>query len=102
MKNYVKIDKGLFRDLYAFIDTPKHFADQLFIKHKVRVYFQRGEMARPGDRYVVIFCKVRKKDTCRFITALNELPNKMLLLGYDDYAACCEEVMRIVERSKEG
>lgn len=99
MKNYVKIRTlSPLTNLYFFVDTPKYLADQLFIKHKVRVNFKKGEFRRKGDKYVVVECTVRKKDTGRFIAALDELPNKMLLLGYDDYEAYCNEVMGVLNR----
>lgn len=73
---------------YAFLDTDAYLADHLFIKHQVRVRF-REEYVRNDSPYRVIFCQVRKRDQVRFLNALKELPNKMLLLGYADYAKAC-------------
>lgn len=73
---------------FAFLDTDAYLADQLFIKHQVRVHF-REEYMRDDSPYRVIFCRVRKRDRARFLAALEELPKKMLLLGYTDYLDTC-------------
>ena len=73
---------------YAFLDTDVYLADQLFIKHQVRVRF-REEYVRNDSPYRVIFCQVRKRDRMRFLAAMEELPNKMLLLGHTDYLETC-------------
>lgn len=83
---------------FAFIDVPAYLADQLFIKHKVTVHF--GEEAHRNDtEYVIIFCKVRKKDTDRFLAALEELPRKMLICGHLDYEEYCDEIFRKLEKN---
>ena len=71
---------SLLNAYYAYMDTDAYLADQLFIKHQVRVHF-REEYVRDGSPYRVIFCHVRKRDQERFLTALNELPGKMMLLA---------------------
>ena len=71
---YQYIDRlSLFYNYFAFLDTDAYLADQLFIKHQVRVHF----------------CHVRKRDRARFQAALEELPKKMMLLGYIDYLDVC-------------
>ena len=86
---YQRIDRLSLRySYYAFLDTDAYLADQLFIKHRVRVHF-REEYVRNDSPYRVIFCHVRKRDQARFLTALEELPNKMLLLGHSDYLDAC-------------
>ena len=66
---------SLLNAYYAYMDTDAYLADQLFIKHQVRVHF-REEYARDDSPYRVIFCHVRKRDQERFLEALNELPGK--------------------------
>ena len=86
---YQRIDRFSLRFAhYAFLDTDAYLADQLFIKHQVWVCF-REEYVRNGSPYRVIFCRVRKRDEERFLSALEELPNKMMLLGYTDYLDAC-------------
>lgn len=82
---------SLLNAYYAYMDTDAYLADQLFIKHQVRVHF-REEYARDDSPYRVIFCHVRKQDQERFLAALKELPDKMMLLGYTDYLDACRAI----------
>ena len=75
---YQYIDRlSLFYNYFAFLDTDAYLADQLFIKHQVRVHFCE-EYVRGDSPYRVIFCHVRKRDRARFQAALEELPKKMM------------------------
>lgn len=86
---YQHIDRlSLCYHYYAFLDTKEYLADQLFIKHQVRVHF-REEYGRKDSQYRVIVCRVRKRDQTRFLAALEELPKRMLLLGHTDYLETC-------------
>lgn len=90
-KNYISLKKFSLRFRhFCFIDTDRYLADALFIKHKVRVWFKQ-EAHKEGTDFVFIFCKVRKKDVDKFLTALDELKGKMLLMGCSEYQEFCEE-----------
>lgn len=90
-KNYFPIKKASLRhEYFCYIDTEEYLADALFEKHKVNVKF-RDEAYKPGQDYVIIFCKVKKSDVVNFQKALDELKNKMILLGHPDYQTFCEE-----------
>ena len=94
--HYIKLEQfSLLNCHYAFVDTPEYLADQLFIRHEVKVRFGQ-EFHHPDKDYIVIICRVRKKDEQRFLDALNELPGKMALLGYADYPQFCEEFQTIL------
>ena len=70
---YQYIDRlSLFYNYFAFLDTDAYLADQLFIKHQVRVHFCE-EYVRGDSPYRVIFCHVRKRDRARFQAALEEV-----------------------------
>ena len=87
---YQHIDRrSLLYTHYVFLDTEAYLADQLFLKHQVLVHF-REEYGRDDSPYRVIFCHVRKRDEERFLSALEELPDKMMLLGYTDYLDTCK------------
>lgn len=89
MKNYFTLECFSLRyDHYAFIDVPEYYADQLFIQHQVAVRFG-NEFQHPDQPYVVIFCKVRKRDRDKFLSALSELNHKMILCGYPEYEEFC-------------
>ena len=82
-KNYWRLRRfSLFYKYYAFVDTEEYLGDQLFGK----------EFGKKGNDYLIIFCKVRKKDEKNFLKALDELEKKMLLMGHHDYPAFCEKL----------
>ena len=84
---------SLLYDYYAYFDTKDYLADNLFIKHKVRVGFKQ-EYAHADTEYIVILCKCRKRDSAEFCAALEELPNKMLICGHRDYTEFCEDIKK--------
>ena len=99
---YLKIRKPSLRyDYFLFFDTPEYLADQLFIKQKVRVWFEQ-EYAKEGSPFLAIFCRVKKKDSAKFLAALDALKNKMILCGYPEYEAEVQKMMRHLEEAKGG
>lgn len=95
---YLHLDRfSLLYRYYAIIDTTDYYADQLFIRHKVRVRFG-DEYAHPDAPYLIIFCKVRKKDEGRFLDALQEMPNKMIICGHPDYPMFCMNFLGKLEK----
>ena len=99
---YLKIRKPSLRyDYFLFFDTPECLADQLFIKQKVRVWFDK-EYAKEGSPFLAILCHVKKKDSAKFIAALDALKNKMILCGYPEYEAEVQKMMRHLEEAKGG
>jgi len=96
-KHYFRLEKMSLRyRCYAYFDAKDYLADSLFIKHKVTVKFQH-EFCKDGTPYCVIFCRIRKKDEAAFLDTMRELPEKMLLCGYSDYAVQCEQIMGKME-----
>jgi hypothetical protein len=92
MKNYMKLtDVSLLYYNYIYLDLPEYLADQLFIKNKIRVKFKKHLM-HPNYPYVVIFCKIRKRDEEAFLKALDELTSKMMIFEHRDYEQCCKDV----------
>ena len=84
-KLYWTIEKFSLRfDYFVFFDTEPYLADQLFIRHQVRVWFD-SEFRKDGSPYVAIFCRVKKKDVLRFLEALDELKKSMKICGHPDY-----------------
>ena len=87
---------GLFRLGYAYVDLNRdkdYAADSLFYKRKIPVRFQ-DEMARDGDPYRIIFCRIPRKFRKLFEEALEELKTKMSLLGHNDYEDYCRNLMK--------
>lgn len=99
--HYERLAKLSLRFAYfAYLDVPEYLADGLFIRHEVRVHFS-SEFSRPGEQYRMITCKVRKRDLPRFLEALEELPNKMLLCGHSDYIDYCNQLWESLVQAKD-
>lgn len=102
-KLYWKIHKcsiwSLFCDYFMFFDTTPYLADQLFIRHEVRVWFDQ-EYAKPRSHFLAIFCHVRKKDVPRFQAALEDLKRSMMLCGHPDYEDEISSMMDAMEKMK--
>ena len=99
-KLYWTIEKFSFRyDFFMFFDTTPYLADQLFIRHQVRVWFD-SEYAKEGSPYLAIFCHVRKKDVPKFLAALEDLKKSMMLCGHPNYEAEISSFMDNVEKMK--
>ena len=99
-KLYWTIRKFSLRYAYfMFFDTTPYLADQLFIRHKVRVWFER-EYTRKDSLYIAIFCHVRKKDVPQFLEALEDLKKSMILCGHPEYEAEISSFMDEMERMK--
>lgn len=97
---YLKIRKpSLWYDYFLFFDTPKYLADQLFIKQMVRVWFDR-EYEKEGSPFLAIFCHVKKKDSPKFLAALDALKDKMILCGYPEYEAEVHKMIRHLKGAK--
>lgn len=99
-KNYFEMKKFSTRfNFFCFIDVSDYLADVIFIKHKIRVWF-KNEYGKNGTEYKAIFCKIKKKDKEKFLLAMKELEQNMLLLGYNDYSAFCKELQERMDISR--
>ena len=99
-KLYWTLEKFSLRFAYfTFFDTTPYLADQLFIKHKVRVWFDK-EFARDRSPYIAVFCHVRKRDVPQFLAALEDLKKSMMLCGHPEYQAEISKFMDEVEELK--
>lgn len=95
---YWKISRvSLFFFYFVFFDTKEYLADRLFIRHKVRVWFGK-EYVKKDCPFVLIFCKIRKKDIESFAAALDEMERTMLLKGHLDYPDFCAEMDGMIRR----
>ena len=92
---------SFFHNYFAIIDTADYLADQLFIKHQVRVRFGL-EFVCPDAPYRVIMCKCRKRDVDAFLAAIRELPNKMPLRGYPAYFTFCADLKKNVQTVRDN
>ena len=99
-KLYWTIEKFSFRyDYFMFFDTTPYLADQLFIRHQVRVWFD-SEYAKDGSPYLAIFCHVRKIDVPKFLASIEYLKKIMILCGHPHYEEEISYYMNEMERMK--
>lgn len=77
---------------YAFIDLEDHLADSLFARRHVQVRYER-EFQNPINGYRLVICRVLPWQREGFLKALGELPDKMNLLGFNDYQEFCQEYL---------
>ncbi len=76
--------------LFYVVETSTGFS--LLYRNKVKIKFKKAAR-RKDEKYQIVFCDVRRKDVEKFIRAMEELKNKMLLIGNIDYEAFCEELL---------
>ena len=97
---YIKLRKLSLRyNYFLFFDTAEHLADQLFIKQMIQVWFDM-EREKKGSPFGAILCHVKKKDTAKFLAALDALKDKMILCGYPEYEAEVQKMMCYLEEAK--
>ena len=77
---------------YAYIDLEDHLADSLFRRQNISVKFEQ-EFSNKVSPYRLIICKVLPWHREGFLKALSQLPDKMNLLGFNDYQDFCREYL---------
>lgn len=98
-KNYMENStRSLMYNYFCFVDTNEYFADRIFKQHKINVKLG-DEYGRDDSKYVIIFCRVKKKEREEFETAMKELEQKMLILGHKDYMEFCGR-LQVREKGK--
>ena len=83
--------RGFYRHM-VFLDDWNHAAASLLFRNRIR-YKIREIWKRDGEKYQIVLCDIRRKDISKFSIAMEELKNKMLLIGNTDYEAFCERFM---------
>ena len=98
-KNYIEISKlSLMYNYFCFVDTNKYLADGIFKRRKINVKLG-NEYGRDDSNYVIVFCRAKKKDREEFEAAMEELEQKMLILGHKDYMEFCRR-LQVREKGK--
>ena len=77
---------------YAYIDLEDHLADSLFERENVAVKYEQ-EFVNPVNNYRLVICRVLPWHRDGFLKALSRLPNKMNLLGFNDYQQFCRDYL---------
>ncbi len=94
MRNYLEKKTRLpgIRRHFVFFDDLNFSSESLLYRNRVRIRF-KAIATDKDSKYMVVFCTVRRRDAERFIRAMEELKNKMLLIGNTDYEAFCREFL---------
>lgn len=85
---------SLVYNFYLYFDSVSHLADRLIPGIRI----QKQEYAHPEYKYHMIVCQVTKSDSKHIITALDQLPEKMLLCGYTDYIDFCQNQLQLLKK----
>lgn len=94
--NYYILRQKLRNINCIYIDTNQHLADKIFIEHKLKMKFM-SDFQNKVNNYEVILVEFPKKKLPTFIECMQELENKLLILGYSDYPAECKELIRLLK-----
>lgn len=96
MKNYVDIYSCIpWVKKFMYIDTRDYLADALFAEKRIPMKF-KGEFVKSGCKYIIVSASCPKKYWEVVLSALRELPDKMLLLGNTDYEDMCNTLMNML------
>lgn len=88
----------LFYTYYAILDDSFSLANLRLMKYRIKVKFTDA-YARPGAKYVMHICRVRKRDEEDFLTVMEELPDLMKQCGYTDYEEYVMSLQPDLERA---
>ena len=90
--NYLQLKSNRFSryNNFVYIDTTGFLADRIFAQNEIKVKFC-GDYFHKEKKYVVVMCKVKKKDASVFLQSMAELKNRAILMGNTDYESFCKE-----------
>ena len=92
-KNWINITRS--PSLHCRYDSfalEDHLADTLFERENVAVKYEQ-EFVNPVNNYRLVICRVLPWHRDGFLKALSLLPNKMNLLGFNDYQQFCRDYL---------
>lgn len=92
MQGYLKLKKRSRKYVYyVYLDHKDNLADSLFYRERITVRFMGDYIKKDWD-WKFIRARVKKDDEERFIKVLSGLPDKLLLVGVQDY----EEALKVM------
>jgi len=101
-KNYIRLKTyNPFKVKYLYIDSANYDADAIFINNKVRVNFLEHYAHPDYDKLQVIICSIWRYQESIFRKCLDDLYNKLLILGYNSYDDMCEYLIDGLHKMKE-
>lgn len=99
--NYFFNDKKLFKTEVTYIDVlDKRYCIKLLVENDIKFKIIKGYISK-DNKYSVIVCEIPKKYKPKFIKVMEELRNKILICGYNDYDQFCKKILvEIIEVEK--
>lgn len=96
--NNIKIDTIMpGRCSYCHLDTPRHRADQLFIRSEIPIDFEDREFHHPDFEYVLVFCSFKKKYEPAFLQCMADLEHALRIEGSSDYGPAVDFLASLFE-----
>ncbi len=86
---------------FAYFDTADGLARLLFDYEKIEVETE-GEFTAEGDPFVIVLCRVARKDREGFLKAIDLLPSFMDYAGMKGYDAFCLGFLERANRISAG
>ena len=83
---------------YVYADVLEYFADALFMKHRVHVFWGKEAEHPEHIGYRLIFCKCFLWEKRRFTDAMKELQRIMDCNGYRDYDEYCNKFLSVLQK----
>ena len=74
---------------YAYFDTKRNYADNIFIVHKIPVEFGK-EFKHKETGYRMIFVTFEREYEQEFVKCMRELREKMISVGKKNYDTFCK------------
>lgn len=98
IRNYMRFtDFSVLYTHFAYIDVAEYYADDFIRKRKIHIKFGK-EMTHPDHGYRIIFCKIPKWQEHKFMLAMEELKDKMLICGHTDYLDICKHITEYMNK----
>ena len=92
--NYIDCGQdSFFFFFFMYIDSKYYFADDLFIKNKIKVKYLEDFTYITDPRYKIMLVKVKDSKSYLFVKSMEELKDIMIDRGYDDYEDVCGKVL---------
>lgn len=84
---------SLLYDYFVYFDTKQHLSESIFSQIRPHIRVHTREFANEKYEYHLMLSRVLKKDSERFMEALERIPSKMLICGHGDYIDTCEAII---------
>ena len=90
---------NIFYQKIAYFDNKSYLGSKLFVQNKVRGKYLR-EYNNDNEDYVIVICKVYKRDLSRFYYCMEKLKDNMLIAGYNGYEDFCIRLENILLKAE--